>query len=493
VEELNFDYALLIPEFLLAATGGLLLMVDAFRRELKVGRNLLPWITVGGSVAAALASLPGINRSDDFAGIVAIDNFTTFFRVLFALTLAVIVVGSHEFVTRHIRHQGEFYTMLIFATIGATFMAASTELLTAYVGVELLSFSLYVAVSLAKSDPRSGEAGLKYVLLGGLASAILLYGLSLIYGTGGSTDYATIAANFEAGTAEVRMPMILGLTMVIAGLGFKASAVPFHMWTPDAYEGAPLPVTAILSATSKAAAFGLLLRLFGGPLLPVIDDWQGTIAVMSLLTMVVGNLIALQQRNIKRLLAYSSIGQVGFMLLAILTVSDASASALLLHLGGYLVTNLAVFMAVIAFYNQTGSEEISAMRGLAQTNPYLALVIATGLFSLSGMPLLAGFTTKFILFQAAASGGYLWLVTIAVIASTISLYYYLMVIRQMYVLQTDGHLVDPQAPDQRIERWRLTTSGYLVTAVLFVGIFVVGLYVSPLATAADRAAAALFS
>jgi NADH-quinone oxidoreductase subunit N len=492
VPELNFDYALLAPEFVLAATGGIVLMADAFRRELKLGRNMLPWIAVAGSVVAGLASLAGINRNDNFAGIVAVDNFTAFFRVLFAATLAVIIAGSHEFVTRHIRHQGEFYCMLIFATLGATFMAASTELLTAYVGVELLSFSLYVAVSLAKRDPRSGEAGLKYVLLGGLASAILLYGLSLIYGTAGSTDYTIIAANFEAGTAEVRMPMILGLTMVLAGLGFKASAVPFHMWTPDAYEGAPLPVTAILSATSKAATLALLLRLFAGPLLPVIDDWQSTVAVMSLLTMVVGNLIALQQRNIKRLLAYSSIGQVGFMLMAILTVSDASASAVLLHLGGYLVTNLAVFMAVIAFYNQTGTEEIAGMRGLAQTNPYLALVIATGLFSLSGMPLLAGFTTKFILFQAAASGGYLWLVTIAVIASTISLYYYLMVIRQMYVLQTDGHLVDPQAPDQRIERWRLTPSGYLVTGALFIGIFVVGLYVSPLAVAADRAAASLF-
>jgi NADH-quinone oxidoreductase subunit N len=385
--------------------------------------------------------------------------------------------------------------MLLFATLGASIMAASQELLTAYIGIELLSFSLYVAVSLAKRDPRSGEAGLKYVLLGGVASATLLYGLSLIYGTAGSTSYATIAEAFAGGTADVELPLLLGLVLVIAGLGFKISAVPFHMWTPDAYEGAPLPVTAILSATSKAGAFALLLRLFSGPLLPVKDDWQWMLASIALATMVAGNLIALQQRNIKRLLAYSSIGQVGYMLMALTTVSDATASALLLHLGGYLVTNLAVFMAVIAFYNRQRTEAIEGFRGLAETNPYLALVITAGLFSLSGMPLLAGFTTKFILFQAAAQEGYLWLVTIAVIMSTISLYYYLQVIRLMYVQEPDGAPPpDPQTGrlDRPNLRWRTSPASYAITAVLLLGTVAVGLYAAPLLEAADQAAAVLF-
>ncbi len=492
MSDLNFNYALLLPEIILAATGGIVLLSDAFRRELKLGRNMLPWITVAGAVLATLASVAQAGIVEDFAGIVLVDAFTTFFRVLFGLTLAVVVIGSHEYVAKQIRGQGEFYTMLLFATVGASFMAMSTELITAYVGIELLSFSLYVAVSLAKSDPRSGEAGLKYVLLGGLASAILLYGLSLVYGAAGSTDYATIAKNLSEGRDGMHAPLLMGLTMVIAGLGFKASAVPFHMWTPDAYEGAPLPVTAVLSATSKAAAFAVLLRLFGGPFLPAIADWQGTIAFLAVLTMVVGNLIAIQQHNIKRLLAYSSIGQVGFMLMAIVTISDASTSAVLMHLGGYLITNLAVFMGVIAFYNQTGSEEIADMKGLAETNPFLALVIAAGLFSLAGMPLLAGFTTKFILFQAAAYGGYLWLVGVAVVASTVSLYYYLMVIKQIYVIQTDGSLLDPQAHDVVVPRWRLTWTGYLTTATLLVAMVVVGLWVAPLAHAADSAAKALF-
>ena len=489
---MNLDYSLLVPEFLLALAGMVVLLADAFRSELKSGRQLLPWLTVFGAALYGATGAAAGSMTSEFAGIFAVDAFTAFFRVLFAVTLIVVVIGSHEYVSKNIRHQGEFYTMLLFATVGASFMAGARELLTAYVGIELLSFSLYVAVSLAKSDPRSGEAGLKYVLLGGLASAILLYGLSLIYGAAGSTSYVEIAKNLEH-VEGLRMPLVLGLVMVIAGLGFKASAVPFHMWTPDAYEGAPLPVTAILSATSKAAAFALILRLFSGPFLPVIGEWRTTIAILSLATMVVGNLIALQQTNLKRLLAYSSIAQVGYMLMAVVTMSDVSASALLLHMGGYLVTNLAVFMGVIAFYNHSGTEEISGLHGLAETNPFLAMVLAAGLLSLSGMPLLAGFTTKFMLFQAAASGGYLWLVTLAVIMSTVSLYYYLKVIRQMYVVLPDGsQLPIATEPSVRLERWSMSPSSLLVTSVLLAGIVVVGLYVAPLAVAADNAAKALF-
>ena len=492
---LNFDYALLIPEFILAGTAGIVLMADAFRSELKMSRALLPGIAAVGALAAGATSALSVNEHDNFANLIAIDNFTTFFRVMFAATLFAVIVGSYEFVTKEIRHQGEFYTMLILMALGASVIASAQELLTAYIGIELLSFSAYVAVSLQKHDVRSGEAGLKYVLLGGVASAILLYGLSLIYGAAGSTNYAEIATAFANGTADVELPLLLGLVMLVAGLGFKASAVPFHMWTPDAYEGAPLPVTAMLSTVSKAAAFALFLRFFSGPLLPVIDDWQWMIAVIALMTMVVGNLVALQQHNIKRLLAYSSIGQVGFMLMAITTVSDASASALLLHMSGYLITNLAVFLAVIAFYNKTHTEEISGMRGLAETNPYLAMVITAGLFSLSGMPLLAGFTTKFILFQAAAQGGYLWLVTIAVMMSTVSLYYYLQVVRQMYVFEPAGQ---PDADSSTVHgdrpelRWHISPASYAATGALLVAMVVVGLYATPVLTAADRAAAVLF-
>ena len=480
---MNLDYSLLIPELILGVTAIAVVLADLFRRELKFGPNVLPGIAALGALAALLVSLAYLDRNDDFAGLIAIDNFTAFFRVIFTATVIVVIVGSYEFVQRKIRHAGEFYSLLLVSTVGAIYMAAAQELLTAYIAVELLSFSLYVAVSLAKTDRRSGEAGLKYVLLGGVASAMLLYGLSLIYGTAGSTQYTEIAQAFAAGTADFELALVLGVALIIGGLGFKASAVPFHMWTPDAYEGAPLPITAYLAATSKAATFALLLRIFAGPLLPVIDDWQWMMASLAVLTMVFGNLIALQQHNIKRLLAYSSIGQVGYMLMAITTLSDASASALLLHIAGYLVTNLAVFMAVIAFYNRTGKEEISDFRGLAETQPYLALVLTVGMFSLGGMPLLAGFLTKFILFQAAALDGFLWLATLAVIMSTVSLYYYLMVIKQMYLYEPDGDA----------SRWRLSTAGYAVTGALLAGTVFIGVYAGPVYEAADRASKVLFT
>ena len=484
--DLNFQYELLAPEIILAVTAVFVFFLDAFRRELNIGRAVLPLVTLVGLVAAGVVSLFWLDlktsESENFARLIEIDHFTTFFRVLFIGTAIVLVIGSHEFVDRQLRHIGEFYGLILLSTIGAIYMAAARDLLTAYIAIELLSFSLYVAVSLAKNDRRSGEAALKYVLLGGVASAMLLYGLSLLYGVSGSTQYSEIATALAAGTSDVALPLVVGLVLIIAGLGFKASAVPFHMWTPDAYEGAPLPVTAYLSATSKAAVFALFMRWFAGPLLPAIDDWQWMIAAISVATMVGGNLIALQQTNIKRLLAYSSIGQVGFMLMAITTISDVSASALMVHIGGYLVTNLAVFMAVIAFYNQTGKEEIADFKGLAQTNPYLALVLTAGMFSLAGMPLLAGFFTKYILFQSAVEGGFLWLVVVAVIASTLSLYYYLEIIKQMY-------LYEPSEPG----RWRLTPTGYLSTGALLAGVVFIGIYGGPLYIVADRASAALFT
>ena len=482
-EDLNFEYALLIPEYILAGTAAGVLLLDAFHRDLKVSRQLLPWIAVLGALAAGVASLFYIDREDNFASLIAVDDYTLFFRVLFAAALIAVILGSYEFVERNIRHQGEFYALLLVSTIGAIYMAGARELLTAYISIELLSFSLYVAVSLAKDDRRSGEAGLKYVLLGGVASAILLYGLSLIYGTAGTTTYEGIREAFANDDVAGSPALLLGLAFVVGGIGFKAAAVPFHMWTPDVYEGAPLPITAYISATSKAAIFALMVPLFGTALLPVIDDWQWMLASLSVATMVVGNLVALQQTNIKRLLAYSSISQVGFMLMAITTISDASSSALLLHIAGYLITNLAVFFAVIAFYNKTGSELIEDFRGLAETQPFLAMVIAVGMFSLSGMPLLAGFVTKFFIFQAAAEEGFLWLATVAVIMSTVSLYYYLRVIRLMYV-------VPPAEGDGA--RWHPSPVAYGVIGVLFLGIFWVGLWAAPFLEAADDASAMLF-
>ena len=477
--ELNLDYSLLTPEFCLGALAAIVLGIDLFAP--KVRKEWLPYITALGLVGIIALSFGWLEKESDFAGIIFIDNYTMFFRVFFMATAAVVALMSAQYVRQHLKNPGEYYALLIISTIGAIYMAASRELLTAYISLEVLSFSLYVLVSFARDDARSNEGGLKYMLLGAFASALFLYGLSLIYGSAGTTFYSEISAAYAGGTEGFELGLVMGLILVLAGLGFKVAAVPFHMWTPDAYEGAPLPITAYLSTTSKVAGFALLLRLFSGAFMPVIDDWQWMIAGLAALTIVLGNLVALQQTNIKRLLAYSSIGQVGYMLMAIAALSSATSSALLLHMSGYVVTNLAAFSCIIAWYNMTDKEDIADMRGMAERAPLLAAVLTASLFSLSGMPLFAGFFTKFILFQAVASEGFIWLAVIAVVMSFVSLYYYLMVIKQLYMSEPEE--------EGRMQVPVMVTG---LTIALAIGVFYVGIFPRHLYEVAEEATKLLF-
>jgi NADH-quinone oxidoreductase subunit N len=478
--DLNLDYSLLTPEFCLGGLAALVFALDLFVPRFR--KEWLPFATAAGLIAILGLSFGWLHKESDFAGLIYVDNYTTFFRVFFMAVTATVALASAQFVQARLRHPGEYYGLLVLSTIGAIYMAASRELLTAYISLELLSFSLYVLVSYAKFDARSNEGGMKYMLLGAFASALFLYGLSLIYGSAGSTFYADIAVAYANGTSGFELGLLAGLVLVLAGLGFKVAAVPFHMWTPDAYEGAPLPITAYLSATSKAAGFALLLRLFSGAFMPVLDDWQWMIAALAALTMVLGNLVALQQHNIKRLLAYSSIGQVGYMLMALAALSSATAGALLLHLAGYVITTLAAFTCIIAWYNLTDKEEIADFRGMAERAPLLAASLTAALFSLSGMPLFAGFLTKFILFQAVASEGFLWLSIIAVVMSFVSLYYYLMVIKELYISEPE-------------EEGRLPVPALVngLTVGLVVGVFYVGIFPRHLFEAAQGAASLLFA
>ena len=272
----------------------------------------------------------------------------------------------------------------------------------------------------------------------------------------------------------------MGLALIVAGLGFKVAAVPFHMWAPDVYEGAPTPITAYLAVGSKAAAFALILRLFSQAFLPAIDDWQIILVVLAALTMTVGNLVALAQDNIKRMLAYSSIGHVGYLLLGVAALSPLASDGVIFHLAGYGVTNLAAFLCVIIFYNATNREDIAGFAGLADRAPYLAMALTVALFSLAGLPFFAGFTTKFYLFTAAAEGGLLWLVGLAIVNSLISLYYYLMVIKQMYMVP---------AGDNAPVKVSLVSGGVL--GLLVLGIIVLGVYPGPLVDAIQGATAAI--
>ena len=373
-------------------------------------------------------------------------------------------------------------------------LAASGELLTAYISLELLSFGLYVLVSYDRYNPRSNEAGTKFILLGAFSSALLLYGISQVYGLLGTTRFDGISEALVA-TPDISPGVLIGLVLIIAGLGFKVAAVPFHMWAPDAYEGAPVPITAYLAVGSKVAAFALVLRLFTEALLPAVGDWQLILVILAALTMTLGNLVALAQRNIKRLLAYSSIGHVGYLLLGVaalaavdedvgisVELSHLAVSGVLLHLVAYAVATMAAFLSVIAFYNATGKEEIADFAGLARRAPFVAMVLAVSLFSLASLPIFAGFTSKFYLFNAAASEGLLWLAGLAIFASLISLYYYRMVVRQMYIEPA----ID--ATPMRVPKMTLGLLG-----VLFLGIVFLGVYPAPVMDAIRHAGDALLS
>ena len=305
----------------------------------------------------------------------------------------------------------------------------------------------------------------------------------------GSTSYEGIAEGLAARGGDTDAAAIVGIMLIIAGVGFKVSAAPFHMWAPDAYQGAPLPITAFLSTASKAAGFALILRLFTGALVVDAVEWRAAIAALAAITMTAGNLLAIQQTNLKRLVAYSSIGQVGYMLVAIAAIgygdavtAESVSSALLLHIVGYTASTLALFTALTAHYNRTGDDSIAGLRGLAATQPFLALVITASLFSFAGLPFFAGFTTKLLLFQSSTTDGLLWLVGLAAANSFVSLYYYLMVMRQMYLFD----------PPEGQTRFRPTPLLGALAGLLLLGVVFVGVYPQPLFEATDQAASALF-
>ncbi|MFQ5825869.1 MAG: NADH-quinone oxidoreductase subunit N, partial [Dehalococcoidia bacterium] len=423
---------LFLPEFLVAGLAFVILGIDLILPQARKS-----YLAYGGAlglagIMAATLTLHG-EEAHLYGGLFLVDGYALFFKEFFLLLGLLILLASVEFVEKNLSHPGEYYGLILFSVLAMMLMTASGELITAYISLELLSFCLYILASYALHERRSNEAGVKYILLGAFSSALLLYGLSLVYGLAGTTNFEAIAAVLKSGE-ELGPGLLVGLVLVIAGFGFKVAAVPFHMWAPDVYEGSPLPITAYLSVASKAAAFALLLRLFAVAFLPAMAEWRGIMAGLAAVTMTVGNLVAIPQRNIKRLLAYSSIGQAGYLLMGMAALSSMASSAIVFHLAGYAATNLAAFVCIIAYFNLSGKEDIPDYAGLAERAPFLATTLAAALFSLAGLPFFAGFTTKFYLFTAAANEGLLWLAALAMVNSLISLYYYLLVIKQMYMV-----------------------------------------------------------
>ncbi|MDW8119103.1 MAG: NADH-quinone oxidoreductase subunit N [Chloroflexota bacterium] len=474
----SVNWSLLWPEGLATALAFVIFLVDLFLPPAR--KRALPWLTalgLGGVLAFTLVFLWG-RQETLFDGLYRVDAYALLFKVVFLGVGLLVALASMEYVQKYLEHPGEYYAILVLAVVGMMGMASAGELLTGIIALELESFALYVLVAYARGDAKSNEAAVKFILLGAFASALMLYGVSLVYGAVGTTFFAEMAQRLPQ--VEQTPVLALGLGLVLVGFGFKLAAVPFHMWAPDVYEGAPLPVTAFIAVASKAAVVALLLRFLAEGVLPTQGQWEWVLAILAALTMTLGNLVALAQRNLKRLLAYSSIGQVGYLLAGLTALSPMASTGVVYHLIGYAVTNLAAFGALIFFYNRTQGDDIASLAGAAQREPFVAMAMAVALFSLAGLPFFVGFSSKFYLFTAAAQGGWLWLAALGVVNSVISLYYYLVIIRQMYI----------ERPREE-GRFSLSPLWGATLSLLVAGICVLGVYPGPLVRVVEMATQAI--
>jgi NADH-quinone oxidoreductase subunit N len=441
------DIGLLAPELTLAGFAIAVILLDLFIRR----KGWLVVVSLIGVVVAAgfTIAMWGGSSQALFNNMLAVDNFALFFKLLFLAIAALVILASVDYVSKFARFQGEYYALVLLSALGMMLMAATAELISIYVALELTSISLYVLVGFLK-DPKSTEASLKYLLLGAVASAVLLFGMALVFGFTGKTQLGEIARVIQSLSLSgvLASPgLILGIVLMIAGFGFKIAAIPFHMWVPDVYEGAPTPITAYLSVGSKAAGFAIILRVFYSALgLPqwLSLDWGLIFAVLAAIGMTLGNIIAIPQTNIKRMLGYSSIAQAGYLMVGLATVGFVSPfssyfptvtgqGGLLFFLASYALTNLGAFTAIIAISNKLDSDLIQDYSGMGKRAPLLALALTLCLISLIGMPPAAGFMAKFYIFSGAVQQGLLWLVVIAVINSVISAYYYLRVVKVMWL------------------------------------------------------------
>jgi len=433
---------LFTPELTLAAFAIIVILLDLVIQR----KGWLVVVSIAGVVVAAgfTIAMWGGSSQALFNNMLAVDNFALFFKLLFLAIAALVILASVDYVSKFARFQGEYHALVLLSALGMMLMAATAELISIYLALELTSISLYVLVGFLK-DPKSTEASLKYLLLGAVASAVLLFGMALVFGFTGKTQLGEIAQAIQALslTGVLASPgLILGMVLMLAGFGFKIAAIPFHMWVPDVYEGAPTPITAYLSVASKAAGFAIILRVFYSAFgLPqwLSLDWGLIFAVLAAIGMTLGNIIAIPQTNIKRMLGYSSIAQAGYLMVGLATVGFSPAadivgrSSLLFFLASYALTNLGAFTAIIAISNKLDSDLIDDYSGMGRRAPLLALALTLCLISLIGMPPAAGFMAKFYIFSGAVQHGLLWLVVIAVINSVISAYYYLRVVKVMWL------------------------------------------------------------
>ena len=423
----------LLPVLIVTGTAFVVLIADLFVEG--PDREGLGWIGLVGLGGAAVASaLLWTAHESAFADSIALDRYALFFNFVICLTGMLTLLMSMDYLHTINLVVGEYYVQVLLAVVGMMLLAAATDLIVLFLGLELMSISVYVLAGIWRPELRSSEAALKYFLLGAFASGFLLYGIAMAYGAFGTTTLAPIAMQLDTLTAEQRPLALAAVGLLLVGFGFKVAAVPFHAWAPDVYEGAPTSVTALMAVGVKAAAFAAFTRVFLHTLGTMAVDWSGTLWILAVLTMTVGNIAALVQRNIKRMLAYSSIAHAGYLLVGMVGGGEDGGAAVLFTLLVYALMTTGAFAVVIAIGRRgEPNEDIADYAGLGFRYPFLGGCMVVFMLSLAGIPSLAGFTGKFFLFSAAVQKGYVWLVIIGALNSTVSIYYYAGVLVQMYM------------------------------------------------------------
>lgn len=471
----------ILPEILLLILAMIVLALDLILSK-QQHRNL-GWITALGAGVILLVSIfasPGAEGKLFWGGMLRHDWLSFTFKMLFIFGAGITALLAMDF--KGLGDRGEFYVLMLASTIGMNFMASAADLIMLYLAIETTSIPLYILAGFFGGEEKSTEAGFKYLLFGALTSTIMLYGFSLLYGFAGNTNLEEIAVSFK----QVPIPALVGsLLLILVGFGFKISAFPFHFWAPDVYEGAPTPVTGFLSTASKAAGFSVLVRFLLTVYPEMSVEWGAILAALSVATMTLGNLVAMAQKNLKRMLAYSSIAHAGYILIGVVAMSKLGISGAILYLIAYLFTNLAAFGVVAIFGRAVGSDEFPAYYGLSRRAPGLSLALLVALLSLAGMPPLGGFIVKVLVFAAAIKANLIWLAVIGVLNSIVGLYYYMTVLKYVYLYRMEGeeeekHPVPVPRPMQ------------LALVVLIAGILFIGTLFTPWFNWATRAAGGMF-
>lgn len=476
-------FTAILPEVLILVLGMLVLIVEPFWKEEK--RRNVGWLTAGGLLAAMVISLlfgqPG-EPTSVLGGMIRFDWFGFFFKMLFMFAGAATALLLMD--NEKVGHRGEAYLLLLASLLGMNLMAVSSDLVMLYLSIETTSIPLYILSGFMLNDEKSTEAGFKYLLFGALTSTVMLYGFSLVFGFTGTTNLYQLTDMFKTGALP--LATALGtIALILVGLGFKVSIVPFHFWAPDVYEGAPTPVAGFLSTASKAAGFAVLVRLFFVAFSGFTVSWTTVLAVLAAITMTVGNLLALPQTNIKRLLAFSSVAHAGYAMIGVVAFTKLGAASVVFYLAAYIATNLLAFGIVMAFSKVTGLEDVKDYSGMSRRSPWLGLMMLAAFLSLTGMPPFGGFVAKVFVFAAGVQAGYVWLVIVGILNSIIGVYYYLNVLKYVYLYRMPNQ-------DEENHPIPLTRPYAIALVVLALGVVLIGTVFAPWFSWSNAAALNLF-